>query len=52
LTGEEMRAILIVLGLLFLLTVYIGDAVGAVTFAFVSIVLGWVLWKERGQGES
>jgi hypothetical protein len=42
-----MLAIIIALGLLLLLTVYIGDVLGAVTFAFVLIILGWVLWEER-----
>jgi hypothetical protein len=38
---------MIALGLLFLLTVYIGDVPSAATFAFVLMVLGWELWKER-----
>jgi hypothetical protein len=47
-----MLAIMIALGLLFLLTVYIGDVTGAFTFGFVLLVLGWVLWTEREKGES
>lgn len=42
-----MLAIIIVLGLLFLLTVSIRDVWGAVTFALVLMTLGWVLWGER-----
>jgi len=47
-----MIAIMIALGLLLLLTVYIGDVTGAFTFAIVLLVLGWVLWRERDKGES
>lgn len=47
-----MIAIMIALGLLFLLTVYIGDVLGAATFGIVLVVLGWVLWGERKRGES
>jgi hypothetical protein len=47
-----MIAVMIALGLLFLLTVYIGDVPGAATFAFVLVVLGWVLWGEREKGKS
>jgi len=47
-----MLAIMIALGLLFLLTVYIGDVTGASTLGFVLSVLGWVLWREREKGES
>jgi hypothetical protein len=45
-----MLAIMIVLGLLFLLTVYIGDVPSAATFALVLVVLGWVAWGEREKG--
>jgi len=47
-----MVAIIIALGLLFLLTVYIGDVTGASTFGIVLVILGWVLWGERKRGES
>jgi len=47
-----MPAIMIALGLLFLLTVYIGDVPGASTFGIVLVILGWVLWREREKGES
>jgi hypothetical protein len=47
-----MLAIMIALGLLLLLTAYIGDVTGAFTFAIVLLVLGWVLWGERKRGES
>jgi len=47
-----MLAIMIALGLLFLLTVYIGDVTGASTFGIVLVILGWVLWGERKKGES
>jgi len=42
-----MIAVIIALGLLFLLTVYIGDVTGASALGFVIVILGWVLWKER-----
>lgn len=45
--GEAMIAVIIALGLIFLLTVYIGDVTGASTLGFVLVILGWVLWKER-----
>jgi hypothetical protein len=47
-----MLAIMIALGLLLLLTLYIGDVTGAFTFGIVLLVLGWVLWGERKRGES
>jgi hypothetical protein len=47
-----MVAIMIALGLLFLLTVYIGDVTGASTFGIVLLVLGWVLWGEREKGDT
>jgi hypothetical protein len=47
-----MIAIMIALGLLFLLTVYIGDVLGASTFGIVLLVLGWVLWRERERGDT
>jgi hypothetical protein len=49
--SEAMLGIIIALALLFLLTVYIGDAVGAFTLGLVIMVLGWVLWGERKKGE-
>ena len=47
-----MIAVIIALGLLFLLTLYIGDTVGAATFALMLVILGWVVWGERKKGES
>jgi|GraSoiStandDraft_47_1057283.scaffolds.fasta_scaffold3314447_1 hypothetical protein len=44
-------AVLIALGLIFLLTVAIGDAVGAFALGFVLLVLGWALWSDREKGE-
>ena len=46
-----MIVVMIALGLLFLLTVSIGDVTGASALGFVLLVLGWVLWKEREEGE-
>ncbi|HKA56505.1 MAG TPA: hypothetical protein VKJ47_22910 [Candidatus Binatia bacterium] len=46
-----MVAVMIALGLLFLLTVFIGDAVGAFVLGFVLLVLGWALWSDREKGE-
>jgi hypothetical protein len=40
-------AILIALGLVFLLTVSIGDATGALALGIVLVILGWVWWRER-----
>jgi len=47
-----MIAVMIALGLLLLLTISIGDAVGASALGFVLLVLGWVLWGEREKGEN
>jgi len=44
-----MLAIIIALGLFLLLSLFSGDVLGAVTFAFVIMTLGWVLWGEREQ---
>jgi hypothetical protein len=46
-----MIAVMIVLGLVFLLTVAIGDAVGAFALGFVLLILGWALWSDREKGE-
>jgi hypothetical protein len=40
-------AILIVLGLVFLLMASIGDVTGASALRIVLLILGWVLWRER-----
>jgi hypothetical protein len=47
-----MLVVMIMLGLFFFLSMYKGDVTGAVTFAFVLVVLGWVLWGERKKDES
>ena len=47
-----MLAIIIALGILFLVSSYIGDAPGAVTFVLMIGILSWVMWGERGKGES
>lgn len=46
-----MIVVMIVLGLIFLLTVAIGDAVGAFALGFVLLILGWALWSDREKGE-
>jgi len=46
-----MIVVLIVLGLVFLLTLSIGDAVGAFALGFVLLILGWALWSDREKGE-
>jgi len=48
-----MVAVMIALGLMFLLSVFYGDAVGAFVLGFVLLVLGWAWWsdRERGEGE-
>jgi hypothetical protein len=46
-----MSAIIIAFGLLFLLTLYIGDHLGALALGSVIVVLSWVLWGERKKGE-
>lgn len=40
-----------ILGLIFLLLLFIGDAVGATVLGFVLVILGWVLWREKGERE-
>jgi hypothetical protein len=42
-----MFLIIIALGILFLVSLYIGDFPGAVAFAFMIGILGWVVWGER-----
>ncbi|HEV8716043.1 MAG TPA: hypothetical protein VGX03_24845 [Candidatus Binatia bacterium] len=46
-----MIAVMIALGLIFLLTVFIGDATGAFVLGFVLLILGWALWSDRRKGE-
>lgn len=46
-----MRVVTIVLGLIFLLLLSIGDAVGATVLGFVLVILGWVLWRDRRERE-
>ncbi len=50
--GEAMIVVMSALGLLFLLTVYLGDVTGASALGFVLAILGCVLWKEREESES
>lgn len=47
-----MIVVTIVLGLIFLLLLSIGDAVGAAVLGFVLVIFGWVLWGDRRERET
>jgi hypothetical protein len=47
-----MIVVMSALGLVLLLTVYLGDVTGASALGFVLAILGCVLWKEREESES
>lgn len=49
--AAEVIAIIIVLGLVLLRLLSLGDAVGASALGFVLVILGWVLWRDKGERE-